>query len=256
MPKSSLSPTLRLVLTLLAVLALIAFVYLNRSPEQSAPPGPATSSPRPATALPSGRTLTPATPERPLFDFYLLSLSWSPDYCADSGSSDPAQCGVGRKLGFVLHGLWPQYQRGYPSDCPTKQFVTSALKQQYAGLYPSSVLYDHEWTKHGSCTGLSPADYLALSQKLKESVVIPAAYRAPEQAFRASPQKLRADFTAANPGFSASSVAVFCSSSGRYLSELRVCFSPQGKPAACSTEVLHDSDRSCPNADFTVRSVR
>lgn len=242
-----LTSTRRLVFTLLAIAALLALFYFFPSLQDAllpaSPPAGSTSAPGAATR---------ATP----FDFYLLSLSWSPDYCAESGSSDPAQCGVGRRLGFVLHGLWPQYERGYPSDCPTRQIMTSALKEQYAGLYPSTVLYDHEWQKHGSCTGLSPAEYLALSKQLKEAVVIPAAFRAPEQPFRTSPQQLRADFAASNPGFSASTVAVFCSSSGRYLSEVRVCFSPAGKPTTCSTEVLHDSDRSCPNADFQVRSVR
>jgi len=247
MPKLKLTSTQRLVITLLAVVALIALFYFFPSLQDGLLPA---SQPAGGTSAPGGATR--ATP----FDFYLLSLSWSPDYCADSGSSDPAQCSVGRKLGFVLHGLWPQYQRDYPSDCPTRQIMTSALKDQYSGLYPAQNLYDHEWTKHGSCTGLSPADYLALSKKIKESVVIPAAFRAPEQPFRTSTQKLRADFASVNPGFSASTVAVFCSSSGRYLSELRVCFSPEGKPTACSTEVLHDSDRSCPNAEFTVRNVR
>jgi ribonuclease T2 len=53
------------------------------------------------------------------FDFYVLSLSWSPSFCeaaserGNSGRSQQAQCG-GRPFSFVVHGLWPQYERGFP----------------------------------------------------------------------------------------------------------------------------------------------
>src|ERR1700712_5920775 len=55
------------------------------------------------------------------FDFYVLSLSWSPSFCeaaserGNSGRSQ-AQCG-GRPFSFVVHGLWPQYERGFPEYC-------------------------------------------------------------------------------------------------------------------------------------------
>src|ERR1700712_548738 len=56
------------------------------------------------------------------FDFYVLSLSWSPSFCeaaserGNSGRSQQAQCG-GRPFAFVVHGLWPQYERGFPDYC-------------------------------------------------------------------------------------------------------------------------------------------
>ena len=77
------------------------------------------------------------------FDFYVLTLSWSPDYCAKNGQRDQQQCNSGKKLGFVLHGLWPQYQKGYPASCSTEK-LTPALKQKFPGLYPSDKLYNHE----------------------------------------------------------------------------------------------------------------
>lgn len=253
MLKPTLSPGLRLVLTLLTVLALIAFVYLYTSQEQNPPSSPGPSSPRPPTSISSGPTVTP---EKPLFDFYLLSLSWSPDYCAESGGRDTQQCSIGRRLGFVLHGLWPQYQRGYPSYCPSKTLLSNAVKDKFPGLFPNASLYDHEWQKHGTCTGLNPEAYLALSKQIKDSVVIPAAYRTPEQPFRTTIQKLKQEFVTANPGLTDTRLAVFCSDSGRFLSELRLCFSSDGQPTGCSTEVLRDSTRSCPNPDFQVRNVR
>src|SRR6202163_2814266 len=53
------------------------------------------------------------------FDFYVLSLSWSPSFCEASGergTPPQQQCGA-RPYSFVVHGLWPQYERGFPEFC-------------------------------------------------------------------------------------------------------------------------------------------
>jgi ribonuclease T2 len=44
------------------------------------------------------------------FDYYVLSLSWSPSFCEASGergAPPQQQCGA-RAYSFVVHGLWPQ----------------------------------------------------------------------------------------------------------------------------------------------------
>ncbi|MCI0476286.1 MAG: hypothetical protein L0Y55_08565 [Anaerolineales bacterium] len=189
------------------------------------------------------------------FDFYVLALSWSPDYCATDGADDAQQCSIGRKLGFVLHGLWPQYNRGYPSYCATTK-MPADVKTKFPALYPSSKLYDHEWEKHGTCTGLTPEQYLALSKRLKDAVIIPDSYRAPEQPFRVTATRLKQDFGAANSNQIESSLAVYCSGSGRFLQEVYVCFSLEGKPTACSSEIQSRASRSCGSPDFLVRNVR
>ena len=189
------------------------------------------------------------------FDFYVLVLSWSPDYCANSNVDDPQQCGLGKKLGFVLHGLWPQYNRGYPADCSTTKLPKEAL-QKYPNLYPSSSLYTHEWDKHGTCSGLKPLDYLALSKSLKESITIPAAYRSPAKAFRATLDDLKAAFIDANTTLTEDALAAQCSGSGRFLKELYVCFSREGQPIACSQEIQNDAAKSCGRTDFLVRNVK
>src|SRR6478752_5799189 len=52
------------------------------------------------------------------FDFYVLALSWSPGFCETAGSGrERDQCKDGAGLGFVVHGLWPQNERGFPSEC-------------------------------------------------------------------------------------------------------------------------------------------
>jgi ribonuclease T2 len=56
------------------------------------------------------------------FDYYVLSLSWSPNWCALEGDAeDSPQCDAARDLGWVLHGLWPQYDDGWPSFCRTAE---------------------------------------------------------------------------------------------------------------------------------------
>lgn len=189
------------------------------------------------------------------FDFYSLTLSWSPDYCAAKGSQDPQQCGEGKQLGFVLHGLWPQYDRGWPENCTNEAFDPS-MRQKFPGLYPSAKLYTHEWKKHGTCSGLSQTGYHQLSSDLKAAVVIPDRYQQPSKPFRTTVSELKEDFVAANPDMSVDSVAPSCSGSGRFLQEVMVCRTKDGAAGTCSAEVLKKSQKSCGQADFLVRSVR
>src|SRR5499427_7603553 len=51
------------------------------------------------------------------FDYYVLSLSWSPSFCETAtGNARRQQCGA-RPFSFVVHGLWPQYEHGFPESC-------------------------------------------------------------------------------------------------------------------------------------------
>src|SRR5580692_9741169 len=55
------------------------------------------------------------------FDYYLLSLSWSPAFCLSSPGA--AECNGPRRFGFIVHGLWPQYERGWPQNCDVRGAV-------------------------------------------------------------------------------------------------------------------------------------
>lgn len=189
------------------------------------------------------------------FDYFVLALSWSPDYCSANAANDPQQCAVGKKLGFVLHGLWPQYTQGYPSSCGSEP-LPAGVKADFAGLYPNDNLFEHEWSKHGTCSGLDARAYLELTRQIQQSVAIPAAYQSPPQPFRASPAQLKQVFEQENPGFEDETLAVNCSGSGRYLKELYVCFAKDGPPAACGADVRKDALKSCSSPDFLVRSSR
>ena len=51
------------------------------------------------------------------FDFYVLALSWSPSYCeAEGAEANQQQCKAARPYAFIVHGLWPQFERGFPRD--------------------------------------------------------------------------------------------------------------------------------------------
>ncbi|HEX3726314.1 MAG TPA: hypothetical protein VHV08_08725, partial [Pirellulales bacterium] len=93
------------------------------------------------------------------FDYYVLALSWSPSWCAASQERSPErapdqQCS-GRPFAFVVHGLWPQYEHGFPSYC---QVPAPRLDRAVVGaaldLMPSPRLVFHEWDRHGTCSGL------------------------------------------------------------------------------------------------------
>ena len=187
------------------------------------------------------------------FDYYAVALSWSPEHCAIK-PADREQCA--RKLGFVLHGLWPQYQRGYPSDC-TSERLDPAMEQQFVGLYPSRFLYRHEWEKHGTCSGLSQEAFHQLASDLRQKVKIPAAYQSPEEPLRKNSFQLKADLASANEWLAPDNITVACADGGRFLREIYICINKQGTDAVpCSDEMQKRERRSCGQPDFLLRSVR
>lgn len=156
------------------------------------------------------------------FDFYVLALSWSPSYCAIEGDgADPAQCASGRPYAFVVHGLWPQYEKGYPRDCETSAAPSEALVRSMLDIMPAPGLVRHEWRSHGSCAGLSPDAYFETVRAARERVTVPAAYGRLDRWTTVRPADVERAFIAANPGLDAAMVAPVCGK--RFLSEIRLC---------------------------------
>ncbi|UUZ52797.1 ribonuclease [Massilia sp. H-1] len=187
------------------------------------------------------------------FDYYAVALSWSPSYCATN--RDPDQCDSGRKLGFVLHGLWPQYEAGYPEEC-SREPLSGAVRARYAAIYPSEKLIGHEWKKHGTCSGLDPAAYFALSSRLKDQVAIPRQFQQPDQPVRVSNSEFVQAFRSVNPGMARDSVLPFCSGGGRFLREIHACFDKSGQSRSCSNGEIKRSYSSCRQPSFLLESVR
>ncbi len=171
------------------------------------------------------------------FDYYVLALSWSPTYCAsDSGQNDFQQCAPGRKFAFVVHGLWPQYNRGWPQDCPTREnWVEQEQIDGMMDIMPSKRLIIHEWKKHGTCSGLSQEGYFSAVRRMFDQVRIPARYLSPQADVAVTSEQLVTDFVKSNRGLTSRMLSVQCGNgTGRArLSELRICVDKSGVFAAC-----------------------
>src|SRR5271165_4090218 len=113
------------------------------------------------------------------FDYYILSLSWAPDFCARPDvQKDPRECGPGRHLGFVVHGLWPQLDDGgHPSQCAPARPVAQDIVQRALALIPGEGLIQHEWRDHGTCSGLAAAAYFDTVRRAYENIVIPPDFK-------------------------------------------------------------------------------
>lgn len=166
------------------------------------------------------------------FDFYVLSLSWSPSYCETADRPDPAQCDVGGK-GFVVHGLWPQYERGYPEYCADTPRLPRSILAAVADLMPPG-LAEYEWKKHGVCVGVRPERYFDLVRRAYTAVDIPDEYEPLEDDLATSPIDIEQDFIAANPGLSERGIAVSCNRDGAV--EVRICLTKRLEFRRC-TEV-------------------
>ncbi|MBS9720015.1 ribonuclease [Tianweitania sp. BSSL-BM11] len=165
-----------------------------------------------------------AIPQGTGFDFYVLSLSWSPSYCqAEGEQANRQQCGRRDPHGFVVHGLWPQFERGYPEFCKNSEpdRVPDSLVADYRDLIPSAGLIGHQWRKHGSCSGLSQVDYFATTRAARDRITIPAALNGDSQPV--SPKAIEDALTAANPGLEARDMAVSCKAG--LIREVRICLS-------------------------------
>jgi ribonuclease T2 len=190
------------------------------------------------------------------FDYYVLVLSWSPTHCssdAGRGADDVLQCRSGRPYGFVLHGLWPQFERGYPKDCPTDEprIVSDALISQMLAYTPSARLVQHEWEKHGTCSGLGRRDYFNTAATAFRSIVVPSAYRGPARAMVTTAEDVRAAFVRVNASLPSDALSATCR--GGELKEVWVCLAKDLTPRACSEDVRK---RHCGTRRLRMRAVR
>lgn len=178
------------------------------------------------------------------FDFYVLSLSWSSGFCATNERGGGAnQCGIGSNLGFVVHGLWPQYERGFPSDCdasarPPTRVALDAAK----GLFPDEGLARYEWRKHGTCSGKSAQDYFADVKFAREKIRIPKEFENLKSEERVAPSDITRAFEEANPRIRPGMMAVGCAKG--VLQEVRVCMTKDLRDFRPCPEVARGSCRS------------
>jgi ribonuclease T2 len=163
------------------------------------------------------------------FDYYMLTLSWSPEFC--HGHASAPECGA--HPGFMVHGLWPQFNNGtWPADCQTNQPAPTDTSP-VANIMPQDII-SHEWEKHGTCSGLSGNDYFALIRKVYDSIKIPDRFASPSQSFTLRPAALKTAFQQSNASLAPQDMAIELS--GKYLSAVEFCLTKGDTPApmACS----------------------
>ena len=173
------------------------------------------------------------------FDYYSLVLSWSPTFCAgpEAGADDALQCERrdGKRYSFVLHGLWPQYERGYPANCrvPGGPRIPGPVIDSMLDIMPSPGLVKHEYRKHGTCSGLSATEYFDFSRAAYSKVVVPNRFQNPFETQFLSPDDVVDEFIAANPGMKPNMMGVVCGGPGDRLREVRICLTKNGGFRPC-----------------------
>lgn len=174
------------------------------------------------------------------FDYYVLALSWSPGWCDREGTARGSeQCAAGRGLGWSLHGLWPQYARGWPSYCPTGAAPPSrAQTAAMADIMGTAGLAWHEWKKHGTCSGLSAEAYFDLSREAYDAVERPEVFRRLDKPVRLPAQVIEEAFLKDNPAFGPDGVTVTCRDA--QVQEVRLCLSRDLEPVTCGADVVRD----------------
>jgi len=175
-----------------------------------------------------------------IFDYYILALSWSPTFCALEGDAREAdQCDPRHDFSFTLHGLWPQYEFGWPSDCrSTMREPSRAETAAMADVMGSAGLAWHEWKKHGRCSGLSAADYFALSRRALVAVTIPPVLARLDRDVRLPASVVEEAFIDANPGLARNMITITCAA-GR-IEEARLCLTRDLAPRPCGPDAARD----------------
>ncbi len=187
------------------------------------------------------------------FDFYVLALSWSPGFCEAGGSAKGRdQCEAGRRLGFVVHGLWPQGDQGFPTYCePGGRSPTRNAVEEARGIFPDEGLARYQWRKHGTCSGLGPTEFFRAVRMARALVRVPDRLHQPSNDTKVMALEIERAFAETNPGLRPEMMAVECGR--RVFQEIRVCLTKDLRGFRACPEV----DRSgCRSGEITVNAVR
>ncbi|MBC7141634.1 MAG: ribonuclease T2 [Rhodobacteraceae bacterium] len=186
------------------------------------------------------------------FDYYILSLSWSPTFCALTGDArGEDQCDPRHDFSFTLHGLWPQHEFGWPSYCRSGERDPSrAETRAMADIMGSSGLAWYEWKKHGRCSGLAASEYFAASRRAYEKVEIPEVLSDLRQDVKLPAHVVEEAFVEANPGLDATMITITCEA-GR-IQEARLCLTRDLDFRRCGL----DAARDCRMEDALMEAVR
>ncbi len=186
------------------------------------------------------------------FDYYVMALSWSPNWCALEGDDRKSpQCDPREDFGWTLHGLWPQFHRGWPSFCPTTERQPNrSTTNAMADIMGTSGLAWYQWKKHGVCSGLSASAYYDLSRRAYESIKRPAVFRKLKNPVKLPASVVEEAFLKANPELEPDMITITCRE-GR-IQEARICLSKTLTPVPCGRDMARD----CRIKDAVLNPVR
>ncbi len=192
-----------------------------------------------------GSTNTPAGQ----FDYYVLSLSWGPNYCAGHPSDHSKECQAGGHVGFVLHGLWPQTSAGRPPlSCTDVSPVSAETTRRMLEYFPDRGMVQHEWSTHGSCSGLSADEYFSKMEQAYKAIKVPDQFRSLNNSSTLPVKQIEKSFADAN-GAPANAFRLSCHAGE--LVNLEACLSKDLQYQAC-TQSLHD----CSSQQLLMRAVK
>jgi len=186
------------------------------------------------------------------FDYYVLSLSWSSGWCALEGDAhDDPRCDAGRGLTFVLHGLWPQYEDGWPSYCRTTERDPSrAMTAAMADIMGDAGPAFYQWKKHGRCSGLPPDEFFNLARKAFTGITIPEVFADIDRPITLSANVVEDAFLEQNPGLVRDQITITCK--GGLIQEARICLTADLTPRRCGQDVIRD----CRLMDAVLEPIR
>ena len=203
------------------LISCLALLLGCTQPNNSASPARSAATPTAASSALRSRATTSSG-----FDFYLLNLSWSPEFC--HSHSTATECS--QHAAFNLHGLWPERTDGtYPENCSNAP--GPANPSSYADIYPDPGLLQHEWRTHGTCSGLAPDTFFSDARSAYHSVKIPPKLLTLTSQLSLAPAALSTLFQQSNPQLPPSSIVISCGNN--YLTAVEVCIDQNLHATAC-----------------------
>ncbi|MDZ4094470.1 MAG: ribonuclease T2 [Paracoccaceae bacterium] len=180
------------------------------------------------------------------FDYYVMALGWSANWCALEGDArGDDQCSPRHDHTFTLHGLWPQNEQGWPSYCRTgARDPSRAESAAMADIMGGSGLAWYQWKKHGRCAGLPARDYYALMRRAHATVTIPPVFAQITKTLKLPASVIEDAFIEANPGLVRDQITVTCTQG--MIQEVRLCLTKDLTPRRCGADVIRDC--TLPNA--------
>jgi ribonuclease T2 len=186
------------------------------------------------------------------FDYFVMALTWSPNWCALEGDArDDDQCDARHAYGFTLHGLWPQYESGYPSGCRSAERDPSRAETgSMTDIMGSGGLAWYQWKKHGRCTGLTARDYFATARHAYGSVSLPGVFQRLNRSITLPASVVEDAFVEANPALPRDAITITCKAG--MIQEVRLCLTKDLSPRRCGDDVIRD----CRMKDAVMEPVR